>query len=53
VGAEKYLCTASSVLCSTTSDEDGVVVLDQIVVKPKVLLFGKNGIIGLQAVLFE
>lgn len=48
-----YLCAASGVLRRTAGNEHSVVVLDQVVVEPEVLLFGENGIVGLQAVLLE
>lgn len=48
-----YLSAASSVLCRTSSDENSLVVLDQIVVQSEMLLFGKNSIIGFQLILLE
>ena len=48
-----HLCAASGVLRGPTGDEDGIVVLDQVVVEPEMLLLGENGIVGFQAVLLK
>lgn len=54
VRSEHVLCTTGSVLRGTTSDEDGLVVLDQVLIQAHVLLWvGQNGIIGLQTILVE
>lgn len=54
VGLENVSRTAGSVLCRTTSDENSLVVLEQVLVQTHVLLWvGKDGIVGLQAILVE
>jgi hypothetical protein len=54
VGLEHVLCTSRCVLGGTAGDEDGFVVLDQVLVEAHVLLrVGKNGIVGLEAILVE
>jgi hypothetical protein len=40
-------------LSCTAGNEDGLVVLDQVVVEPEVFLLSENGVIGLQAVLLQ
>ena len=50
---EEYLCTTASVLGSTAGYELCVVVLEQVFVEAHVVVFGKNGIVGLEAVLGE
>lgn len=50
---EDVLCTAGRVLGSSTGDEHGVVVLDQVFEEPEVLLLSEDSIIGLEAVLLE
>lgn len=52
-GETAYLRASCSVLSGTTSDELGVVVLEQIFVETHVLLLGEDGVVGLQAVLLE
>lgn len=53
VGREYVLGATSSVLGSTTCNELRVMVLDQVLVETKVLLFGENSVVGLEAVLLE
>jgi hypothetical protein len=54
LGGEDVLGTTGSVLGGTTSDQDSLVVLDQVFVKTHVLLgVGKDSIVGLEAVLLE
>lgn len=48
-----YLCAASRVLRCTASNEHGIVVFDQIIVKTEVLLFGQDGVVGFETVLLE
>ena len=51
---QDVLGTTGGVLRSTSGNEDGLEVLDQVLVKAHVLLgVGENGIVGLQAVLLE
>lgn len=50
-GRGKYLCTTSSVLCSTAGYELCVVVLQQVFVEAHVLVFGEYGVVGLETVL--
>ena len=50
---EDVLGTAGRVLCSSTGNEHGIVVLDQVLVEAEVLLLGEDGIVGLEAVLLE
>lgn len=54
LGGEDVLRTAGGVLRGTSSNEDGLVVLHQVLVDTHVLLgVGENGIVGLEAVLLE
>jgi len=54
VGCEHVLSASCCVLGSTSGNEDGIVVLDQILIEAHVLLrIGKNGIVGLKAILVE
>lgn len=54
LGGQDVLGTTGGVLRSTTGNEDGLVVLDQVLVETHVLLgIGEDGIVGLQAVLLE
>lgn len=54
VGLEDVLCTARRVLCCASSNEDGLVVLDQVLVEAHVLLrVGQNGIVCLEAILVK
>lgn len=46
----KYLCTTSSVLCSTARYELCVVVLEQVFVEAHVLFLREDGIVGLETV---
>lgn len=50
---EDVLGPAGGVLGSSTSNEHGIVVLDQVFEETKVLLLGENSIVGLEAVLLE
>lgn len=53
-GLEDVSCTTGGVLCRTTSDEDSVVVLEQVLIQAHVLLWvGEDSIVGLQAILVE
>ena len=54
LGGQDVLGTTGGVLRSTTGNEDGLVVLDQVLVETHVLLrFGKDRVVGLEAVLLE
>lgn len=54
LGGQDVLGTTGGVLCSTSSDEDSLVVLDQVLVETHVLLrVCENGIVGLEAILLE
>jgi hypothetical protein len=54
LGGQDVLGTTGGVLRSTTGDEDGLVVLDQVLVQAHVLLgVGENSVVGLEAVLLE
>lgn len=54
LGGQNVRGTSGGVLCSASSNEDGLVVLDQILVDLHVLLgVGENGVVGLEAVLLE
>jgi hypothetical protein len=46
-----YLGAAGGVLRSTAGNELRIVVLDQVFIQSHVLLFGQNGIVGLEAIL--
>jgi len=48
---EDVLGAASCVLCSTSSDELCRVVVKEVLVDAQMLFFGKDGIIGLEAIL--
>lgn len=50
---EDVLRAAGGVLCSSTGNEHGIVVLDQVLIETEVLLFGEDGIVGLEAVLLK
>lgn len=50
---EKYLCTTSSVLRSTTGYELCAVVHKQVFVEAHVLLFGQYGVVGLETVFLK
>lgn len=53
VFGEDVLGTASRVLGSSTGNEHGVVVLDQVLVEAEVLLLGEDGVVCLEAILFK
>ena len=53
VGGQDVLGTTSSVLGSTTSNQLGVVVVEQVFVERDVLLLGEDGIVGLEAILVQ
>ena len=54
LGLEDVRSTPGSVLGGTASNEDGVVVLEQVLVQSHVLLWvGEDGIVVLQAILFK
>ena len=48
-----YLGSTSCVLCCSTRNEFGVVVLKQILVETHVLFFGENSVVGFDPVLFQ
>lgn len=50
---ENVLCATGSVLGSATSDELGIEVVEEVLVKTEMLLFGKNSIVLLQTVLVK
>jgi hypothetical protein len=50
---EDVLCTTGRVLGSSTGNEHGVVVLDQVFVEAGMLLLGEDGIVSLELVLRE
>lgn len=50
---EKYLCTSSSVLRSTTGYELCAVVHEQVFVEAHVLFFGEYGVVGLETVFLK
>ena len=47
---EEYLCATSGVLRSTAGYEFCAVVLEQVFVETHVLVFGENGVVGLETV---
>lgn len=47
-----YLCSSSGVLCCSSGDEFGVVVLKEVFVEAHVLFFGEDGVVGFHAVFF-
>jgi hypothetical protein len=54
LGGQDVLGTTGGVLRSTAGNEDGLEVLDQVLVETHVLLgVGEDGIVGLQAILLE
>lgn len=48
-----YLRTTSRVLCSTTGDQLGIVIVEQLLVQTHVLLLSEDGIVVLEAVLLQ
>jgi hypothetical protein len=52
-GLQSYLSTTRRVLSGTTRNKLRIKVINQVIVKSKVLLLGKNSIIGLQSVFLE
>jgi hypothetical protein len=53
VGGEDVLGTTGGVLRSTSGNELGVEVVEQVLVDVKVRLFGEDGVVGLEAVLVQ
>lgn len=53
VGGQDVLGTTGGVLGSTTSNQLGVVVVEQVFVQREVLLLGEDSVIGLETILVE
>jgi hypothetical protein len=53
VRGQNVLCSTSSVLCSSTSNEFCIVVVQEVFVERGMLLLSENGIVGLETILVK
>ncbi len=53
MGRGRHLCTAGRVLCGAAGYELCVVVLKEVLVEAHVLVFGEDGVVGIETVFGE